>query len=59
MSPSIATIMNYRLQWAGYATRRRASRNAFKILVQKSLANYPHGKPRRRWGDNIGRSDKV
>jgi hypothetical protein len=55
MSPRIVTVMNYRLQWDGHATRRRASRNAFKILMQKSLENYPLGMSRRKWEDNIGR----
>jgi len=39
--------------WAGHVARMGAIRSAYKILVGKSEGRKPHGRPRRKWEDNI------
>jgi hypothetical protein len=41
------------MRWAEHVTRIGAKRNANRVLVEKPQRNRPHGRPRRRWEDNI------
>jgi hypothetical protein len=53
-SPGIIRIIKARrIRWAGYVARKRAKRNAYRLLVRKPEGRRPLGKPRRRWLDNI------
>jgi hypothetical protein len=53
-SPSIIrTIKSRRMRWAGHVARMGEKRNAYRLLVGKSVGKRPLGRPRRRWMDNI------
>jgi len=43
-----------RMGWIGQLVRMREMRNAYKILLGKPEGKRPLGRPRHRWGDNIG-----
>jgi hypothetical protein len=52
-SPSIISmIKSRRMRWAGHVARMGEKRNIY-ILVGKPEGKRPHGRPRRRWMDNI------
>jgi hypothetical protein len=42
-----------RVRWTERVIRIRTKRNAYRVLVEKPQRNRPHGRPRRRWEDNI------
>jgi hypothetical protein len=41
------------MRWAGHVDHIGEMRNAYKILVGKSVRKKPLGRPRRRWEDYI------
>jgi hypothetical protein len=49
----IRTIKSRRMKWAGNIARTGEKRNAYRILVGKTLGKRPLGRQRRRWVDNI------
>ena len=53
-SPNIIrNLKKRRLRWAGHIARMEQSRNAYRVLVGKSVGKRSLGRPRRRWEDNI------
>ena len=46
-------IKSRRLRWAEHVARIEEGRSALKILTGKPTGNWPLGRPRRRWEDNI------
>ena len=53
-SPDIVRIIKAgRLQWAGYVAQIKDTRNAYRILVDKSNGKRLFGRSKRRWEDNI------
>jgi hypothetical protein len=54
-SPSIITMINSRMRWAGHSARNGEKRNGYTILVAKPEEKRPLGRPRRRWLDNVTR----
>ena len=53
-SPNIIrSLKSRRLRWAGHVAHMEQSRNAYRVLVEKSEGNRPLGRPRRKWEDNI------
>ena len=53
-SPNIIRSLKSRpLRWVGHVVRMEQSRNAYRVLVEKSEGNRPLGRPRRKWEDNI------
>jgi hypothetical protein len=46
-------IKSRRMKWAGNVAGMGETRNAYRILVGKSVGKIPLGRPRRRWVDNI------
>ncbi|KAJ4452239.1 hypothetical protein ANN_03757 [Periplaneta americana] len=49
----IRNIKSRRLRWAGHVARMGETRNAYRVLVERSAGKRPLGRPRRRWEDNI------
>jgi len=41
------------MRWAGHVARAGERRGAYRVLVGKTEGKRPHGRPRRRWEDNI------
>jgi hypothetical protein len=54
---SIRIIKARRMRWR-HVARMGKKRNAYRLLVETSEGKRPHGRPRRRWVDNI-RMDLV
>ena len=53
-SPNIVRVIkSRRIGWAGHVARMGESRGVYRVLVGKSEAKRPLGRPRRRWEDNI------
>jgi hypothetical protein len=50
---TIRMIKTRKMRLAGYVTRMREKRNAYRILVGKPEVKRPLGRPRRRRVDNI------
>jgi hypothetical protein len=49
----IRVIISRRMRLEGHVARMGKMRNSYKILVVKPDGKGPHGRPRRRWEDNI------
>jgi hypothetical protein len=47
----IRIIKSRRMRWAGHVARRRAKRNAYRLLVGNPEGKRPLGRPRRKWVD--------
>jgi hypothetical protein len=48
-SPNIIMVIkSRRITWAGHEARMGEMRNAYRILVEKSVLERPCGRPRRR-----------
>jgi hypothetical protein len=41
------------MRWAGHVARIGDRRDVYMVLVEKHYGTIPHGRPRRRWEDNI------
>jgi len=41
------------MRWTGRVPRMGEMRNAYKVLVGMPERRKPHGRPNRRWEDNI------
>jgi hypothetical protein len=48
-------INSTRMRWAGHVAPKwgRGDRNTCRVLMGKPEGERPHGRLRRRWGDNI------
>jgi hypothetical protein len=49
----IRVIKSRRMRRAGHAAHMGEKQDAYWILVEKPEGRRPHGRPRRRWEDNI------
>ena len=53
-SPAITRLIkSRRLRWAGHVACMGERIGAYRVLVGKPEGMRPHGRPRRRWEDNI------
>jgi hypothetical protein len=53
-SPNILRVIkSRRMRWTGHVARMGKKRGVYRILVGKPEGKRPHGRPRRRWEDNI------
>jgi len=53
-SPNIFRVVkSKRMRWAGHVVLMGERRGVYRVLVGKPKGMRPHGKPRRRWEDNI------
>ena len=50
----VRVIKSRRFRWAGHVARLEEGRSVFKILTGTPAGNWPLGRSRRRWEDNIG-----
>jgi hypothetical protein len=48
-SPYIIGMIKSRMRWVGHMARMGDSRLAYRVLVEKTYAKSPLGRPRRRW----------
>jgi hypothetical protein len=46
-------ISSRRMRWAGHVARLGERRGAYKVLVGRPEGKRSHGRPRRRWEDDI------
>jgi len=46
-------IKSRRMSWAGHVARMGERRGLYRVLVGKPGGQRPHGRPRRRWEDDI------
>ena len=52
--PNIIQVIKLRrMRWVGHVARMEEGRGVYRVLVGKPEEKRPHGKPRRRWEDNI------
>jgi len=49
----IRVIKSRRMKWAGHIARMGERRVTYWVLVEKLEGKRPHGRPRRKWEDNI------
>jgi hypothetical protein len=47
--PDILFLDSRRMRWAGHVARMGATKNAYRILVERPEGKIPLGRPRRRW----------
>ena len=53
-SPNIIRVIkSRRMRWEGDVACMGERRGVYRVLVGKPEGNRPHGRPRRRWEDNI------
>ena len=53
-SPNIVRMLkSRRMRWAGPVARMGERIGVYSVLVGKTEGKIPHGRPRRRWEDNI------
>jgi hypothetical protein len=53
-SPNIIRVIkSRRMRWVGNVARMGEKRGAYRILVGRPEGRRPHGRPGRRWEDNI------
>jgi len=53
-SPNILRVIkSRRMRWTGHVARMGEKRGVYRILIGKPEGKRPHGRPRRRWEDNI------
>jgi hypothetical protein len=50
---TIRQIKSRRMRWAGHVARMGEERKVYKVLVGKSEAKRPLGRPSRRWEDGV------
>ena len=50
---SFRVIKSRRMRWAGHVAHMGERRGVCRVLVGKPEGKRPHGRPRRRWEDNI------
>jgi len=49
----VRVIKSRRIRWAVQVASMGESRGAYRVLVSKPEGNCAHGRPSRRWEDNI------
>jgi len=49
----ICVINSRRVRWAGHVARIGERKSVYRVLMGKHEGKMPHGRPRRRWKDNI------
>jgi hypothetical protein len=49
----IRVTKSRRMKWVGHVARMGERTDAYMILVGRPEGRRPHGRPRRRWEDNI------
>ena len=49
----VRVIKSRRIRWAGHVARMEERRGVYKNVVGNSEGKRPHGRPSRRWEDNI------
>jgi hypothetical protein len=49
----IRVIKSRRMRLTGRVTFMGEKRNAYRVLVEKSVGHIPRGSPRQKWEDNI------
>ena len=49
----VRVVQSRRMRWAGHVERMGEGRGVYRVLVGRSEAKRPLGRPRRRWEDNI------
>jgi len=49
----VALIKSRNMRWTGYVARMGERRGAYRVLVGNPERKRAHGRPRRRWEDNI------
>jgi len=56
--PSIVRVVkSRRMRWAGHVAHMGEGRGVHRVLVGKPEGRRPLGRPRRRWEDNINKTD--